>query len=198
MPSWGLEPNALLRVTIKKDGVTLTEALDENADDQGPVSQDGGLTFSFRSAWASYSDAAPRAQGSAGGGEVLTINGVGFAVNVSYGTDGDFACKFGAPGVEHALFSALATPTSPSMILCVTPRWGEKYVATKTTVSLVKGSYVFPKPPGEEDQYEFVASWDRWSSSAGPVSGGDVVAIRWWSGASRLGEGKVLLIGRCC
>lgn len=103
--------------------------------------------------------------------------GAGFPVNVSYGRNDDFVCKFEAAGAFPPLLSEPVKPVSPTAVLCVTPRWGNVHVATSVTVSLLKGLYTFPQPAAQVSTYEFVPSWHEWSSSVGAVSGGDLLTI---------------------
>jgi hypothetical protein len=167
MPKSGLIPNQPLRVTVRKDREPVPEAA--AAD----------LIFSFASSWDSYTDALPVSAGSAGGGEELTIHGVGFAINASYGEDGDYACKFEAAGVSPALLSKRVQPLSSRVLVCVTPSWGSVHIARRVEVSVVKGGYTYPQPAGgaAAASYEFLPSWHDWSSAAGPVGGGDLLTI---------------------
>jgi hypothetical protein len=103
--------------------------------------------------------------------------GTGFPVNVSYGRNDDFICKFEAAGALPPLLSAPVKPVSPTTVVCVTPRWGDVHVATSVSVSLLKGLYTFPQPPVLVSTYEFVPSWHEWSSSVGAVSGGNLLTI---------------------
>ena len=165
IPNWGLQPNRPLQLKVKKNQVLM------------PVADTADLSFQFTTSWTAYTDAQPAAIGSAGGGETLTMVGAGFALNVSYGRDDDFVCKFEAAGVHPALFSEPVRPISPTAVACVTPRWGDVHVATFVSVSLLKGLYTLPQPAAAVSTYEFVPSWHDWSSSVGAVSGGEMLTI---------------------
>ena len=165
LPSWGLRPNMAVAVKVRRGNEVL------------PMASAAALTFTFTAAWLSYQDRAPTGRGSARGGERITISGSGFAVNASHGTDSDYVCKFSLPGMEAALFSDAVVPVSDTKLVCVTPVWGAAYVGTQVQVSVMKGSYMFPQPAEHLSQYTFDPSWYDWSSSLGPVSGGDAIDI---------------------
>ena len=57
--------------------------------------------------------------------------------------------------------------------MCVTPSWGSVHIANQVQVSLVKGAYTYP----QTSSYKFVPSWHQWSSSTGPVGGGERLTI---------------------
>ena len=46
-------------------------------------------------------------------------------------------------------YSKRVKPLSPTMLVCVTPRWGDVHVATSVVVSLVKGTYHYPQPASQ-------------------------------------------------
>ena len=73
-------------------------------------------------------DASPASQGSAAGGDSLTIRGEGFVVAPDGGAADDYACRFtNAEG--FSLLSARVAAADPQTLVCETPQWGAYRVA---------------------------------------------------------------------
>ena len=148
-------------------------------------------------------DASPASQGSAAGGDSLTIRGEGFVVAPDGGAADDYACRFtNAEG--FSLLSARVAAADPQTLVCETPQWGAYRVAQAppppppprtnrtrcvlhpvlighaasllqpTTLTLVKGARVFAVPAVP---WEFTPTWSSASATFGPVSGGATITM---------------------
>jgi hypothetical protein len=164
LPQWAYTPNKVAKVRVLAGSIPVANSFDSTLD------------FVFESSWSTFVDQAPFNEGTSAGGELVTIIGSGFVLNASQttagyvagvGVDDDYACKF-TDAKGFFLLSERVPAVSRDKVVCATPAWGQKQVGVKTSVTLVKGEYVYPSPSAD---FIFLSSWQTLSATSGPVGG---------------------------
>jgi len=170
LPQWAFTPNQVANVRVFAGDTPLSNSFDST------------MTFEWQSAWTSFVDETPPNRGTSAGGELVTINGQGFAVNASHtaatylvgvGIDNDYACKF-TDAKGFFLLSQRVEPVSNNQIVCTTPAWGLVQVAVNTQVTLLKGAYEYAGPLVD---FTFLSSWQTLSATTGPVGGSVLLTL---------------------
>ena len=163
LSSLNFTPNRVLTVAVFQSGQPVN------------ASAPAGSGFTFLSSVIDYVAPAGARAGTAAGGQSLTVIGSGFLANASAAAGGGgYACEFHDASGSSLRSQPVPAALSESAIVCVTPAWGLVYVASNVSVSLLLGAYRFPGPGLA---FAFLASWDSWSRSAGPIGGGADLVI---------------------